>query len=270
MNQVHQHGPIIPKVTQPRANHTASQARAWWGPFAGIGILLVLFIVPEFLALPAVYGVFSQMTGQAEYTQLSKWLTTSTGNFWMVLLTDLFVLGLVGLIVYVKRCTISGLGLGALKVRHFLKAVVWFVLYIGIYLAVLAVVTAIVPGFNAEQERDIGFNDLSSTKLLLAVFFVLVVLTPIVEEIMFRGFLYGGFRSRMPFWLAALLTSLLFGAVHLSSANDSAPVWVAACDTFVLSFVLCYAREKSGSLWPPIFIHGFKNAMAFVFLYLVQ
>ena len=64
--------------------------------------------------------------------------------------------------------------------------------------------------------------------------------------------------------------SLVFGAVHLTSLGDSAPVWVAALDTGLLSVALCVAREYSKSLWPAIYMHGANNALAFVFLYLVH
>lgn len=263
-------GPLTVAEKDRGAHERDTSRGVWWGPLMGVGIVLMLFLVPEFIALPVSYLIFRQVTGQQEYAALNDWLSTSVGNFWFILLTDLALLATIGLIAYKKKSTLRGLGIIKLRLQHIWQSAAWFVAYIGIYLVIVMLVSALVPGFDASQERDIGFNTLDSRVLMAAVFFVLVVLTPIVEEIMFRGFLFGGFRKKMRFITAALLTSVMFGVAHLSSVGDSAPVWVAALDTFVLSMILCYAREKTTSLWPPIFIHGLKNAMAFTFLYLVQ
>ena len=38
-------------------------------------------------------------------------------------------------------------------------------------------------------------------------------------------------------------------------------------DTFILSLVLIYLREKTGGLWASITLHAFKNGVAFVALF---
>jgi len=43
---------------------------------------------------------------------------------------------------------------------------------------------------------------------------IALVLAPVCEEIVFRGFLFGGLRQRMRFGGAALLSGLVFGAIH--------------------------------------------------------
>jgi membrane protease YdiL (CAAX protease family) len=44
---------------------------------------------------------------------------------------------------------------------------------------------------------------------------------------------------------------------------------VAALDTFTLSLVLCYLRQKTDSLWPGIMLHALKNGLAFMSLFLI-
>ena len=87
-------------------------------------------------------------------------------------------------------------------------------------------------------------------------------LPPIGEETLMRGYLYSGLRSRLHFWPALLITSLLFGVAHLST-GVSGPLWAAAVDTFILSAVLVYLREKTGALYAPIMLHGLNNLVAF-------
>ncbi|MEJ0073120.1 MAG: CPBP family glutamic-type intramembrane protease [Candidatus Saccharibacteria bacterium] len=43
---------------------------------------------------------------------------------------------------------------------------------------------------------------------------------------------------------------------------------MGAIDTFTLSVVLCYIREKTGTLWSGVLIHALKNGIAFLSLYI--
>ena len=104
---------------------------------------------------------------------------------------------------------------------------------------------------------------------MLLTFVSLVVLPPLAEETVFRGFVYTGIRRRFPFLLSAVITSVLFAIPHLQFGEGAPLLWVAALDTFVLSLVLCYVRERTNSLWPGILIHALKNGIAFVALFLI-
>lgn len=79
--------------------------------------------------------------------------------------------------------------------------------------------------------------------LLLAV----VLLGPLVEEIMFRGLLYGRFRRGMPAWCAALIASAIFGAMHGQ--------WLWMTYAFVLGVLFCFIYERFRSLYAPLILH---------------
>lgn len=121
-------------------------------------------------------------------------------------------------------------------------------------------VMVLVPAFDPEQVQEIGFENLAGVGELLVAGLALVVFAPIAEELIFRGYLFGGLRENLRFWPAAIITSMLFGAVHGQ--------WNVALDTFVLSLILCYLREKTGSIWAGMVLHGIKNALAFTLLFL--
>jgi hypothetical protein len=101
-------------------------------------------------------------------------------------------------------------------------------------------------------------------------FISLVVLPPIVEEIMVRGFLYSTLKKAMPTVAAVLLTSAIFASAHLPEGGAAGPLYIAALDTFVLSLVLIYLREKTGSLWASITLHAAKNGVAFTVLFVLH
>ena len=82
-----------------------------------------------------------------------------------------------------------------------------------------------------------------------------VVWAPLVEEITFRGVLYGSLRRRLrPGW-AALISSLVFAGVHGYSGQGSLVI-------FWSGLLWAFAYERSRSLVPAIFCHALSNAMA--------
>ena len=92
--------------------------------------------------------------------------------------------------------------------------------------------------------------------LRIMIVFVAVVIAPLLEEMMFRGFVQTTIRSffniRNSAWPAIAASSVFFAIMH-----DDPGHWPAL---FILGICLGYSYEKSGSLFRPIFIHLFFNA----------
>jgi membrane protease YdiL (CAAX protease family) len=133
-----------------------------------------------------------------------------------------------------------------------------------IYLVVSGTFSAIAmglfPGLDLNQAQDVGFKTITMQYQYVLAFLTLIVVAPLAEEILFRGYLYGKLRKHVPLWLAVLVTSALFGAVHGQ--------WNVAIDTFALSLVLCALRETTGSIWAGVLLHMLKNGIAFYFLFI--
>ena len=91
--------------------------------------------------------------------------------------------------------------------------------------------------------------------LRIMIVFVAVVIAPLLEEMLFRGFIQTAIRSffniRNSAWLAIAASSVFFAIMHKNPGH-----WPAL---FVLGVCLGYSYEKSGSLFRPIFIHLFFN-----------
>ena len=102
--------------------------------------------------------------------------------------------------------------------------------------ALLVYVAAqIIPGFSSGQVQQTGFSHLSHYYEYLLAFITLIIVAPVAEEVLFRGYLFGKLRKYVPFWAATLITSVLFGLVHGQ--------WNVGVDVFALSIVLCSLRE---------------------------
>ena len=103
---------------------------------------------------------------------------------------------------------------------------------------------------------ELGVKD--STFALLAVAFLVSVVAPMAEEFFFRGFFFGALRNWKGPWPAAILTGLVFGAIHVGSAEAAFLLPLA-----FFGFVLCLLRERTGSLYPGIALHCMNNSLAF-------
>ena len=83
-----------------------------------------------------------------------------------------------------------------------------------------------------------------------AVWLCMVVVIPVVEELIFRGALYGGLRRVMPLPAAMILSGVVFGGVH-----DGVAMLPAA----TLGVLLAWLYERTGSLVVPSLAHMFQN-----------
>lgn len=84
-----------------------------------------------------------------------------------------------------------------------------------------------------------------------------VILGPLLEELVFRGILYGGLRKRFGPCTAVPAVTLLFAGAHRLTAGVP---WVQA----VGGILFCVAYEMTGSLWAPLVIHASGNLAIFL------
>ena len=91
----------------------------------------------------------------------------------------------------------------------------------------------------------------------VSAFFLLCILGPAAEEIIYRGFVYERCLRFLPAAGALVLNSLLFAAAHKTSAEMAAAL--------VAGILFSLAREKSGSIAAPVIAHVMINAVVFLF-----
>jgi membrane protease YdiL (CAAX protease family) len=97
-----------------------------------------------------------------------------------------------------------------------------------------------------------------STSLLVLSAALTCVAAPIGEEMLFRGYMFTALRNWRGTLPAAVITGLLFGAVHVLSAPALDLVPLAA-----LGFGLCLLYRYTGSLYVTIVAHSINNTIAF-------
>lgn len=158
---------------------------------------------------------------------------------------------------YVRRKKIHASDLGLRKPRfksvlsvvgtYYLLAGAFFLILITITLAVILLTHFTPPeAASSQPSRYAGQN-------LLVVYFTSVILAPIIEEIIFRGLLFRSLARRWSVRLAAIASSLVFMATHLSTPQIALP------SIFLLGLYLCWACRKTNSIVPGMIVHGLHN-----------
>jgi len=94
-------------------------------------------------------------------------------------------------------------------------------------------------------------TDNSALKVILAI--TAMIIAPLIEEIIFRGYLYAVIKRYSGRCFAAIITSLLFAIVH-GTLPGIMPL-------FTLAIILTLVYELTGCLWVPIATHSLFNAV---------
>ena len=138
-----------------------------------------------------------------------------------------------------------------------------------LFATALVALFSLFPWFNAEEVQNVGFNTYISGLDRMIAFFIIVVVAPIVEEIIFRGWLYSRIKDTLlkkyskvaSIIISNLLVSLGFGIIHMQ--------WNVGVNVFAMSIVLCAMREITGTIYSGILLHMLKNGVAFYLLYVL-
>jgi membrane protease YdiL (CAAX protease family) len=133
-------------------------------------------------------------------------------------------------------------------------------LSVGVLLSVLNFFGSMIrfgwPHLNAQA---LTWNSVISTSILIGF----------VEEIPYRGFMLQKFAAYWGFWVAAILSSVLFLGMHL-------PGWISlhmlragtVASVFVFGFVMAIVFRYTKSLWAPIVTHSTNDFIALVLFHL--
>ncbi|KEZ53701.1 CPBP family intramembrane glutamic endopeptidase [Metabacillus indicus] len=128
-------------------------------------------------------------------------------------------------------------------------------------LAAGAAVMAAVSFFGVSYENsktESLTREINPSAILLALVSAAVI-SPVYEEIFYRGFLCRWIRTRFGVGAGILISSLIFTAAHYPVTN-AMPV------NFLDGIVFAWAYEKTHSIWPGVIIHGAVNAISILLL----
>jgi len=141
-------------------------------------------------------------------------------------------------------------------------APIGYVASLALGIGAMMVLQVIAPTIDWMQAQDVGYNSVYTNFDKIITFVALVVLAPIAEELIFRGFLYGKLRMRLSAVPAIVIVSALFGFMHGQ--------WNVGIIVGIMSVFMCIARELTGTVYAGIIMHMIRNCLAFFLLYIVN
>lgn len=142
---------------------------------------------------------------------------------------------------------------------------------IGVILFIL--LQALAMGVNAITPEGSGIES-SETSTLLAsaagieLYLIMLVLVPFVvpfiEEVFFRGYIFGFLKdSRAPIWSAFLVSIVYFALLHAQGFSTFGDMFIIAW-TGVIAFAHAFLVHKYDSIWPAVFSHVVYNLITAV------
>ena len=234
---------LPPPAVSPPPPVPSGEPAATWGPGrVGVGILILL------VATVVEVGIVSAFDPNLD--SLGGRLVTQA----------LLAASLVGIAFAVGARAGDGSG-GALGLRRPVRSAIWMAgaAYLS-YIVFALVYSLLVHPQQEDVTRDLGFGH--GALGTVAAGLLIVVAAPVSEEIFFRGFIFGGFRNRLPFAAAAVISALIFGLFHYTGPGSIGVVPQLA----FLGLALCWLYEKTGSIYPTMGVHAVNNALAFAIL----
>lgn len=133
--------------------------------------------------------------------------------------------------------------------------------YLIFTLVATSLAMAFLPFIDFAEKQETGYEAVSQYYEYVLAFIGLVIVAPIAEELLFRGYLFGKLKQyNIKTWVIVLVTSALFGIAHMQLN--------VMVDTFALGVALALLRVFSGSIWPSILLHMAKNGLAYYLLFI--
>ena len=136
------------------------------------------------------------------------------------------------------------------KTDKIIKSIISFTLFIPLLFLISFIIQYVLPEYK-QQEIVLNFKStlIEDKGILLHV----LIIAPIVEEVIFRGYIYKILKSKLPIIFSMIISSTLFALIHYNVLSYIL--------LFVLSIFLTYIYERNGSIIYPIIIHSLFNLM---------
>ncbi len=218
-----------------------------------------LRVEPGMVIMLAVAVYFMQdMIGSMAYMMLVGIFPKDSPGLLAIPYSISRVAAIAGMIVIARYVFSLGIvrGLG-LSLRHWIfDSARSVIAYFAVLPVCLLLLQLMMPFFTEAEKHPVllAMKNASGPELMLLITASLV-LAPIAEEILFRGFLQSALRKLTgSAWLGIAITSVIFTLSH-------APMFYSMPPLLVLSVVLGYNYERSGRLVSPILIHMIFNGV---------
>lgn len=227
------------------------------------GIYFAITFILEFIYELTVIGKngFADFFSDFELTE--DFFTELSKHFCEVgILSAILVLIAFGLVFLARKKKMSDeIRLKWVSPKYFLLLII---MGVAAQIAVSVLLTAVYSLFPsaAESSESYVYELLFKESNPVTEFIYISLLTPLLEETLFRGIIYTRLRNVMPRWGAVILSAAIFGASH---GNAEQFIYAG-----VLGILLAASFEKFDSLWASFAIHFAFNAGSYIMMLMPQ
>jgi membrane protease YdiL (CAAX protease family) len=126
-------------------------------------------------------------------------------------------------------------------------------------------------GLQSNQLQQFTFAVAEGPMAFIVLLVAAGLVAPIVEELFFRGFLFGLYRRRQPLWVAYVVSSALFTLLHVEPTRmNPAQIVGLSVGVFMLAVLLAWLYQRTGSLFPSMVAHAVNNMTGLILFYLAS
>ena len=115
-------------------------------------------------------------------------------------------------------------------------------------------------GDDGSQRSALDLQAMTDPAEIAAFFVLLVLVTPLFEEFVFRGLIHRAFRLAMPAERAPV--AIVCGGAVFTLVHEPA-VWP---EVLALGVLLGYLYDRTRTIWVPVAVHVVHNLTAFLFI----
>lgn len=231
----------------------------------------VVFLISPLVLIPTIASLWFMIERGSVPRQLSSYTETwlhliSVGLSFILFTVFLFLLE------PLTRHTVFGLSKKRL-ISFFYGCFVWLAAYPTVEFAanLLNFCAYRLLGERAIEQVAVQKLKISASFPLQyqTMIFIIIVIVPFIEELLFRGFVQTWLRQHYGRWTAILATSWIFALFHVSRSQGVSNVQVVI-SLFIFSCYLGFLRERQATLWAPIALHSLFNGVSLLSLTLLN
>lgn len=166
-----------------------------------------------------------------------------------------FVIGFIAILIILKPEMMKQPVRGA---ADFGQVILWS--FLGIFLAfgsqiIAGMIETYLFGIDAGSENTANLIEISRNIPLFTI--LPTIIAPVLEEIVFRKVIFGSLYKRFNFFIAGILSALIFGVVHLEI--EHLLVYTA------MGFVFAFLYVQTKRIIVPIIVHAAMNTLVVLY-----
>lgn len=205
------------------------------------------------LVLECVFVIF--VIKYAIQSMYEKWFdnTLYSGTLTGLTIAITLLLGLYFVSLRPKKLTWTDVGVKGFPAKDCWRIVLW--LLVLIVFSVMAIYLTSFLGNTMDNSKTESLQQNVTLFTLVIGIASAGIVSPIYEEIFYRGFIYRWLRTRISMRWAIVISSLIFTLAHFPTLN-AMPV------NFISGIVFAWAYERTGSVVPGMIVHSVFNTIA--------